>query len=97
MNWGCGTNSIFSTSAGWSRRTTACWCAKRLRKVETTRKLALIGDAPYAPEYIEKVRDTTDPRIVMPGAIYGDGYKELGSHCFAVYSRDGSWPARIRR
>ena len=36
-------------------------------------KLALIGDAPYAQEYIERVRDTRDPRMVMPGAIYGDG------------------------
>jgi glycosyltransferase involved in cell wall biosynthesis len=67
-------------------------------KVETTRKLALIGDAPYAPEYIEKVRDTTDPRIVMPGAIYGDGYKELGSHCFAyIHATEvgGTHPALI--
>src|ERR1019366_6426832 len=40
------------------------------------------GDAPYAQEYISRVRDTSDPRIVMPGAIYGTGYGELGSHCF---------------
>jgi glycosyltransferase involved in cell wall biosynthesis len=51
--------------------------------VATEMKLALIGDAPYAQEYIERVRDTRDPRIVIPGAIYGEGYRELGSHCFA--------------
>ncbi|HUS06972.1 MAG TPA: DUF1972 domain-containing protein, partial [Bryobacteraceae bacterium] len=51
--------------------------------VATDMKLALIGDAPYADEYIRKVRDTSDPRVVLPGAIYGDGYKELQSHCFA--------------
>ena len=33
----------------------------------TTKKLALIGDAPYADEYIARVRDTKDPRVVMPG------------------------------
>jgi len=67
-------------------------------KVETPLKLALIGDAPYAAEYIAKVRDTKDPRIVMPGAIYGDGYKELGSHCYAyIHATEvgGTHPALI--
>jgi glycosyltransferase involved in cell wall biosynthesis len=67
-------------------------------KVETPFKLALIGDAPYAAEYIGKVRDTKDPRIVMPGAIYGDGYRELGSHCFAyIHATEvgGTHPALI--
>jgi glycosyltransferase involved in cell wall biosynthesis len=67
-------------------------------KIETPLKLALIGDAPYAAEYIEKVRATRDPRIVMPGAIYGDGYKELGSHCFAyIHATEvgGTHPALI--
>ena len=60
--------------------------------------LALIGDAPYAHDYIRKVRDTADPRIVMPGAIYGTGYKELGSHCFAYIQATevgGTHPALI--
>ncbi|MEP7352429.1 MAG: DUF1972 domain-containing protein [Acidobacteriota bacterium] len=67
-------------------------------KVKTPMKLALIGDAPYAAEYIAKVHDTKDPRIVMPGAIYGAGYRELGSHCFAyVHATEvgGTHPALI--
>ena len=52
-------------------------------RVPTDLKLALIGDAPYAADYIARVRDTRDARIVMPGAVYGDGYHELQSHCFA--------------
>jgi glycosyltransferase involved in cell wall biosynthesis len=52
-------------------------------RVSTPMRLALVGDAPYAAEYIRQVRDTRDPRIVMPGAIFGQGYRELGSHCFA--------------
>ena len=35
--------------------------------VRTDMRLALIGDAPYAQEYIRQVRDTRDPRVVMPG------------------------------
>jgi glycosyltransferase involved in cell wall biosynthesis len=61
-------------------------------------KLALIGDAPYAPEYIRKVRDTGDPRVVMPGAIYGAGYHELLSNCLAyIHATEvgGTHPALI--
>ena len=61
-------------------------------------KLALIGDAPYDTEYIERVRATKDPRVVMPGAIYGTGYAELGTWCFAyVHATEvgGTHPALI--
>jgi glycosyltransferase involved in cell wall biosynthesis len=70
-------------------------CFEELR---TDFRLALIGDAPYAPDYIREVRNTSDPRIVMPGAIYGDGYHELGSHCFAyIHATEvgGTHPALI--
>ena len=66
--------------------------------VATDLKLALIGDAPYAHEYIQRVRDTKDPRVVIPGAIYGQGYKELGSWCFAyIHATEvgGTHPALI--
>lgn len=61
-------------------------------------KLALIGDAPYAGEYIARVRATKDPRIVIPGAIYGQGYHELQSHCLAYIQATevgGTHPALI--
>jgi glycosyltransferase involved in cell wall biosynthesis len=67
-------------------------------KVAGTVKLALIGDAPYAAEYIAQVRNTQDARIVIPGAIYGSGYHELGSHCFAyIHATEvgGTHPALI--
>jgi len=67
-------------------------------RVETPLKLALVGDAPYADEYIQRVRATKDPRIVMPGAIYGAGYHELQSHCFAyIHATEvgGTHPALI--
>jgi len=66
--------------------------------VETPCKLALIGGAPYAQEYIRRVRQTSDARVVMPGAIYGEGYRELGSHCFAyIHATEvgGTHPALI--
>jgi len=71
---------------------------RQFEKVATARKLALIGDAPYAQEYIDRVRDTTDPRVLMPGAIYGREYHELLSHCFAyIHATEvgGTHPALI--
>jgi glycosyltransferase involved in cell wall biosynthesis len=67
-------------------------------RATTPLKLALVGDAPYAEDYIRRIRDTRDPRIVIPGAIYGEGYRELGSHCFAyVHATEvgGTHPALI--
>jgi len=61
-------------------------------------RLALIGDAPYASEYIRRVKDTQDPRVVIPGAIYGVGYAELQSHCYCyVHATEvgGTHPALI--
>jgi glycosyltransferase involved in cell wall biosynthesis len=67
-------------------------------KTHTDFKLVLVGNAPYAADYIRCVKDTTDKRIVIPGAIYGEGYRQLQSHC-AVYVQatevGGTHPALI--
>jgi glycosyltransferase involved in cell wall biosynthesis len=71
---------------------------RAFEQVDTSLKLALVGDAPYAHEYIRQVRDTRDPRVVIPGAIYGEGYRQLGSHCFAyIHATEvgGTHPALI--
>ena len=67
-------------------------------QVETDMKLALIGDAPYAEDYMRQVRNTKNPRVLIPGAIYGQGYHELCSHCFAyIHATEigGTHPALI--
>jgi len=71
---------------------------RAFEKVDTGFKLALIGDAPYAPDYIRQVKETRDPRVIIPGAIYGAAYRQLQSHC-AVYVQatevGGTHPALI--
>ncbi len=71
---------------------------RAFERVHTGFKLALIGDAPYAPAYIRQVKETRDRRIVIPGAIYGEAYHQLQSHC-AVYVQatevGGTHPALI--
>ena len=71
---------------------------RAFEQVDTDLKLALIGDAPYAADYITSVRDTADPRVVIPGGIYGEGYHELQSHSFAyIHATEvgGTHPALI--
>jgi glycosyltransferase involved in cell wall biosynthesis len=71
---------------------------RAFEKVKTDCRLVLVGDAPYAESYIAEVKNTTDPRILMPGAIYGEGYRQLQSHC-ALYIQatevGGTHPALI--
>jgi len=40
-------------------------------------KLVVVGGAPYASEYIKRVRRAADPRVVFPGYVFGPGYWEL--------------------
>src|SRR5438034_272281 len=67
-------------------------------RVETPKKLLIVGDAPYARAYIERLKSTRDPRIRFTGAIYGIGYRELQSHAFAYIQATevgGTHPALI--
>ncbi len=44
--------------------------------------LVLVGDAPYAEGYKRRLRALASRgNILLPGAIYGRGYRELLSHC----------------
>jgi glycosyltransferase involved in cell wall biosynthesis len=37
----------------------------------------MVGDAPYAGAFIRSFTAGADPRILFPGPIYGEGYREL--------------------
>jgi glycosyltransferase involved in cell wall biosynthesis len=71
---------------------------RAFERVDTDMKLALVGDAPYAADYVRTVQQTGDPRVVLPGAVYGDGYHELQANSFAyVHATEvgGTHPALI--
>lgn len=51
--------------------------------VRTDLKLAIVGDAPYAKEYIARLKATTDPRIVFLGFVFGGGYRALQQSAYA--------------
>jgi len=60
--------------------------------------LVIVGDAPYASDYIAALHRTADPRVRFTGAIYGAGYHVLRSHA-ALYVQatevGGTHPALV--
>ena len=66
--------------------------------VQTDLPLAIVGDAPYASEYIAALHATTDPRVRFLGGIYGPGYRILRSHatvCVQATEVGGTHPALV--
>jgi glycosyltransferase involved in cell wall biosynthesis len=60
--------------------------------------LVMVGGAPYAGDFIRSFTAGADPRIRFPGAIYGDGYRELLVHALAyVHATEvgGTHPALV--
>lgn len=43
--------------------------------------LVIVGDAPYADEYIAKLRADAGPDVRLPGYVFGTGYAELVHNC----------------
>jgi glycosyltransferase involved in cell wall biosynthesis len=71
---------------------------KAFERTNVNKQLVMVGDAPYAKAYIRQVRASQDPRILFTGGVYGKGYQELQSHCFAyIHATEvgGSHPALI--
>jgi glycosyltransferase involved in cell wall biosynthesis len=60
--------------------------------------LVMVGGAPYASAFIASFTRDADPRILFPGPIYGEGYRELLSHALAyVHATEvgGTHPALV--
>jgi len=77
-------------------------CAHHLteawRGLATDLRCVIVGDAPYAEEYIRSVKNTADPRVVFTGYLYGEGYRELlsNAYCFVETSEvGGTHPALL--
>ena len=70
------------------------------RRVRTPHKLLVVGDAPYAHEYINHLRALArrDRRIVFTGFVFGDAYRALqqNAYCY-VHATEvgGTHPALL--
>jgi glycosyltransferase involved in cell wall biosynthesis len=70
------------------------------KKVRTAHKLLIVGDAPYAHEYIEKLKVLArrDKRIIFTGFVFGKDYRALqqNAYCY-VHATEvgGTHPALL--
>jgi glycosyltransferase involved in cell wall biosynthesis len=72
--------------------------AEAYRRVGGDLPLAMVGGAPYARSFIASFTRGADPRILFPGPIYGEGYRELLSHALAyIHATEvgGTHPALV--
>jgi glycosyltransferase involved in cell wall biosynthesis len=51
------------------------------RRLGTDWPLVIVGDAPYADDYIARLRASAGPDVRLPGYVFGDGYRELVHRC----------------
>jgi len=54
------------------------------KRVRTTHKLLIVGDAPYAQQYIADLKEQAaeDPRIIFTGFVFGRDYKALQQNAY---------------
>ena len=72
--------------------------AEAYRSVSGDLPLVMVGGAPYAAEFIRGFTEGADPRILFPGPIYGEGYRELLTHALAYVQATevgGTHPALV--
>lgn len=71
---------------------------KAFERVETSKKLVIVGDDPWERDYIFSLRSTRDPRVIFTGGIYGDGYTQLQQNAYLFVLPDevgGTHPALV--
>jgi glycosyltransferase involved in cell wall biosynthesis len=59
------------------------WLIPAFENLQTEKKLVLVGGSPNPSEYEDKIKCTTDQRIIFPGFMYGSDVHELMSNAFA--------------
>lgn len=77
-------------------------CAHHLveafKHLDTDMKCVIVGDAPYAAEYIQQLKAAAGTDVIFTGYLFGEGYRELSSHAYAFVETSevgGTHPALL--
>lgn len=68
------------------------------KKIKTDKPLVMVGDAPYATNYIKQVKQEADSRVVFTGYQFGSTYEALmiGAHTYIQATEvGGTHPALV--
>lgn len=60
------------------------------RKVKTDLPLVVVGGSSYEDEFVRRVKDLADERVVFTDYVFGDGYDELRAHATMMVVPHGS-------
>jgi glycosyltransferase involved in cell wall biosynthesis len=73
---------------------------RAFEQINTSKKLVIAGGANWDSPFVERLQETTDPRIIFLGPVYKDGHiQELHAHCYAyVHGNEvgGTNPALLK-
>ncbi|HVT21286.1 MAG TPA: DUF1972 domain-containing protein [Mycobacteriales bacterium] len=90
--------SYFLYVSRWEPENNPLMVARAHAKAATRRTLVMLGSATYDERLERDVRQAAAPGVLMPGAIYGDGYRALQSNarCY-IHATEvgGTHPALI--
>src|SRR2546421_28020 len=98
--WGVEPNRYVLYVSRLEPENNAAMVIEAFRRVRTPHKLLVVGDAPYAHEYIKYLRALArrDRRIVFTGFVFGDAYRALqqNAYCY-VHATEvgGTHPALL--
>jgi glycosyltransferase involved in cell wall biosynthesis len=68
------------------------------RRVSGKRRLVMVGGAPYARGLTRRVGELADDRVLLPGPLYGESYRQLLFNCRAyIHATEvgGTHPALV--
>jgi glycosyltransferase involved in cell wall biosynthesis len=98
--WGVEPNRYVLYVSRLEPENNAAMVVDAFRRVRTPHKLLVVGDAPYAHEYISRLRSLArrDRRIIFTGFVFGDAYRALqqNAYCY-VHATEvgGTHPALL--
>ncbi|MDQ5835311.1 MAG: glycosyltransferase [Acidobacteriota bacterium] len=98
--WGVEPNRYVLYVSRLEPENNAAMVIEAFRRVRTPHKLLIVGDAPYAHEYIRLLRSLArrDRRIIFTGFVFGDAYRALqqNAYCY-VHATEvgGTHPALV--
>jgi glycosyltransferase involved in cell wall biosynthesis len=98
--WGVDTDGYVLYVSRLEPENNAHLAIEAFRKVKTERKLLIVGDAPYAEDYKNRLRALAagDERIIFTGFVFGEDYRALqqNAYCY-IHATEvgGTHPALI--
>jgi glycosyltransferase involved in cell wall biosynthesis len=71
---------------------------RAFRSVDASKKLVILGDAPFSDDYKRQLKELADDRVIFTGYAFGDDYAQLSSHAYLYVQPsgiDGTRPALL--